>query len=167
MAVRKPLVNLATKQAICRDYALGKGSIRSLAKTYHVSKETICAWIAAEKWGDVRDMFARNDDLIVAKRQIVILDGFIEQESEPEAMMYWVRCKTSLFEILATIAGLPRRPIGKLEKPKRVELDALLNAASENVPRGTIEVENNALSPNPPETKPATTHETPANIESK
>jgi uncharacterized protein YjcR len=122
----------AIKQAVKRDFVLGKGAIRELAKAYSLSKQTISAWIDTEKWTITKAAFSAHDDLIEAKKQIEHLDKLILTEKDSESVYRLVKSKESLLNIVWTLTGIARRPIGKLEKPKSNELFRRLEQAARN-----------------------------------
>ena len=124
------IVPLDTKIKIRRDFILGKGTKTSLGKTYGVCPKSIQAWSDSENWTAARALFADNDDLMVAKQQLVELDAQISKEKHAEAKLQLVKCKQAIMEIFMTLAGLPRRPIGKLEKPKSNLLFERIEAAA-------------------------------------
>lgn len=126
----KQLVPIEIRNSVRRDFVLGKGSITSLSKTYKVARQTISAWIEYERWKELQELFASEDELLVCKKQLVNLNKLIESESEAEPLLQLWKCKQAAFEIFATIAGLPRRPIGKLEKPKDNRLIERLEQAA-------------------------------------
>lgn len=138
----KQAITIQAKQNVRRDYVLGKATISSLSNSYNISRKAISDWISSEKWGEIRDMFAHEDELLVCKKQLVQLNKCIEQECDPKAMMQWVKCKQMIAELFFQAAGVPRRPIGKLPKEnKGRDLSRMLEDAQEQ--ETVIEVKPN------------------------
>lgn len=93
----------------------------------------ISAWLHAENWPVLQALFSQEDELLVSKAQLVQLNAKIADECEPGAMVQWFKAKGMAFDIFATMAQIPRRPIGKLDKPKNNRLaDLMASAAVDN-----------------------------------
>lgn len=130
MPAIKQAISSEIRNSVRRDFILGKGSISSLARNYKVTRQTISSWMNSEKWEDMQSIFASEDELFVLKSQLTSLNSLIRDENDSESLLQLFKCKQAAFEMFARIAGLPRAPIGKLEKPKNTQLIDRLEAAA-------------------------------------
>jgi transposase-like protein len=118
-------VPLAERQKIKRDYLLGKGPIRSLCEEYGVNPGTAQQWAEAEKWTDLRKLYAM-DDVLTLKDQIRSLDEQIAAKPAPKDLDSLFRAKQRAFSMVWGLTGHPKPPTGKPPKERSPARDALL-----------------------------------------
>lgn len=136
-----------TKQAVRRDYVMGKGSYASLSKAYNLGNQTIKQWSDSENWRALREMFGAEDEVFVCKKQLMQINNLMAKASDAETLHLLCRSKQVIAELFFCFAGVPRRPVGKLPKEdKRGKLMQLLESAheKENVPQGTVDAQEPA-----------------------
>ena len=145
-------IPLATKQDVRRDFVLGKGSIRTLAKRYKVANGTIQKWADGEKWTLLRDSFASQDELIECKRQSIQLNTAIAAAGhDAKKLLMLCKAKQIVMDIIFRLTLFPRCPVAKLEKPKSNEL---LRRIEESAERRAREDKRTSREPIPVEPAP-------------
>jgi hypothetical protein len=98
------------------DYLLGKAPLSSLADTYGINENVLKARSASEKWGELRERYARRDDVIKLIDQIDALDQRISDCDIDKDFDPLFRAKQRAMQMLWRLTGTPKEPIGKLTR---------------------------------------------------